>query len=285
MIRFVAIGRGAPQNVGAMNYDLVQEQRIGMRKSNQDYAVHDATDETLLLVVADGMGGYFGGELAAEIAVGSIWHSFCREARAGLSEPDVFLERAIARAHLAIRHYTAEQGFPEGPRTVLVACIVQDGRAWWNHVGDARLYLVREGRIEAQTRDHTPVQALVDAGEVAAERAYGHPASYPVLQSLGAPLEPEPGPGAGTRLRTGDILLLCSDGFWGPLRPNQLLEGLQRPSLRQSIFELSDTAERRAGSNGDNLTVLALRWLDEAASETSDRAYAGGARAGAGKPV
>ena len=267
-----------------MNYDLVQEQRIGMRKTNQDYAVHDATGEALLLIVADGMGGYYGGQLAAEIAVGSIWHSFCSEAQPRLSAPDVFLQRAIARAHTAIRRYARERQLPEGPRTVLVVSVVQDGRAWWNHVGDSRLYLVREGRIEAQTRDHTRVQALVDSGDVPPERAYGHPASYPILQSLGAPDEPEPGPGASARLQADDILLLCSDGFWGPLRSGQLLEGLRRPSLRQSIAELSDTAERRAGSNGDNLTVLALRWLGEAGfSPEGDEAYSAG-RDRAGKP-
>ncbi len=243
-----------------MDYALAQEQRMGMRDVNQDYAVSDATDQALLLAVADGMGGYYGGELAAEIAVGSICHSFASEAQPKLVEPETFLERAIASAHNAIRRYADEHELPDVPRTVIVACVVQDGRAWWNHVGDARLYLVRDGRIEAQTRDHTPVQALVDAGEIAAEQAYRHPESNRVLQSLGAPDLPEPGPGASALLQPEDIMLLCSDGFWGPLQPAQLVAGLERPSLRQSILELSDTAERRAGAHADNLTVLAMRW-------------------------
>ena len=259
-----------------MNYALVQEQRIGMRETNQDYALHDATEEALLLAVADGMGGYYGGELAAEIAVGSICHSFGSEALPGLAEPGVFLERALARAHDAIRRYAGERELPDVPRTVIVACVVQDGRAWWNHVGDARLYLLREGRIAAQTRDHTPVQALVDAGELPAEQAYRHPESNRVLQSLGAPTEPEPGPGASARLERDDVLLLCSDGFWGPLRSSQLIAGLEGPSLRQSILELSDTAERRAGAHGDNLTVLAMRWQGETGSATTgDASHAG----------
>ena len=249
-----------------MNYTVAQERRIGMRDSNQDYAIHAATDEALLLAVADGMGGYYGGELAAEIAVGSICHGFASEARPRLAEPEDFLERAIARAHGAILSYAGEHELPDVPRTVIVACIVQDGHAWWNHVGDARLYLVRDGSIEAQTRDHTPVQALVDAGEISPEHAYRHPESNRVLQSLGAPTAPDPGPGASARLQQGDILLLCSDGFWGPLRTGQLIKGLEKPSLRQSILELSDTAERRAGAHGDNLTVLAMQWQGEAAS-------------------
>lgn len=252
-----------------MNYILVQEQRLGMRETNQDYAARDATGKALLLAVADGMGGYFGGELAAEIAVGSVLLSFGREAQPGLAEPDRFLERAFARAHAAIRRYAHEQALPEVPRTVIVACVVQDGHAWWNHVGDARLYLVRAGRIEARTRDHTPVQALVDAGEISSEQAYAHPESSRVLQSLGGPLPPQPGPGASARLREDDIVLLCSDGFWGPLRTSQLLRGLEEPSLQRAIAELADIAERRAGAHADNLTVLALRWQDNAVSSTA----------------
>ena len=108
-----------------MNYALVQEQRKGMRETNQDYAGHDATDSALLLIVADGMGGYLGGELAAEIAVGSLLHSFGREAHPGLAEPAEFLERAFAQAHVAIRSYAREQELSEVPRTVMVACVVQ----------------------------------------------------------------------------------------------------------------------------------------------------------------
>lgn len=246
-----------------MKYALAQEQRIGMRETNQDYTGRDATAEALLLIVADGMGGYVGGELAAEIAVGSVLHSFENEAQPGLAEPDVFLEHAFARAHLAIQRYADEKELPEVPRTVIVACVVQAGHAWWNHVGDARLYLIRDGRIEAKTRDHSQVQALVDAGEIRPEQAYSHPDSTRMLQSLGAPSAPQPGPGASARLQKDDILLLCSDGFWGPLRTGQLLRGLEGPSLRQCILELSDIAERRAGSHGDNLTVLAMHWQDQ----------------------
>ncbi len=267
-----------------MIYTLVQEQRIGMRETNQDYALHDATDQALLLTVADGMGGYYGGELAAEIAVGSICHSFASEALPGLADPGAFLERAFARAHEAIRRYAEEQQLPDVPRTVIVACVVQDGRAWWNHVGDARLYLVRGDRIETQTRDHTPVQALVDAGELPVEQAYSHPESNLVLQSLGAPNAPEPGPGASARLEQDDVLLLCSDGFWGPLRPSQLIDGLKSPSLRQSILELSDTAERRAGAHGDNLTVLAMRWRGETPSVTTGDANETGGRDNTARP-
>lgn len=246
-----------------MNYDLVTEQRTGMRDTNQDYAVHDATDQAILLTVADGMGGYHGGEMAAEIAVGSVWHSFSEAAIPTIADPEKFLEHALVQAHADIHAYAREQELPEVPRTVIVACVIQQGSAWWNHVGDSRLYLVRDKRIEAQTTDHTAVQALVEAGEITAEQAYHHPESSRMSQSLGAPQLPEPGPGSNARLQKDDIILLCSDGFWGPLRSSQLVNGLAGDSLTRSIFELSDIAERRAGSHADNLTVLAVKWQDD----------------------
>ena len=253
-----------------MNYTLAQEQRIGMRETNQDYAIHDATEASLLLAVADGMGGYANGEVAAEIAVGSICHSFGSEARPMLADPAGFLENAILRAHDAIRGYAETRDLTEIPRTVVVACVVQQGRAWWNHVGDARLYLLRDGRIEARTRDHTAVQARVDAGAIAPDEAYRQPDSIQVLQSLGAPTPPRPGPGDNALLQPNDILLLCSDGFWGPLRSGQLVAGAGGASLRRSILELSDAAERSAGAHADNLTVVALRWEDHAVSAASE---------------
>ncbi|MDX1435141.1 MAG: protein phosphatase 2C domain-containing protein, partial [Gammaproteobacteria bacterium] len=252
-----------------MNYVLAREHRIGMRQRNQDYLGHADTDESLLLVIADGMGGYFGGELAAEIAVGSITHSFLSEAKPRLADPGTLLVRAIERAHDAIHRYASAQSLPEVPRTVVVACVVQEGYAWWNHVGDARLYLVRDGRIVARTRDDTAVQLLVEAGRVTEEDAPKHPESSRVLQSVGGPKAPQPGPGASARLQRNDIVLLCSDGFWAPLRPSQLLKGLAGQAIEPSITELSDLAERRAGAHADNLTVLALQWLDDAVAPSN----------------
>ncbi len=249
-----------------MKYTLAREHRIGMRQHNQDIAGHVVTDGAMLLAVADGMGGYFRGELAAEIAVGSLSHAFCSEATPKLADPGVFLDHAIGRAHVAIQRYAHTRSLPEVPRTVIVACVVQDGCAWWNHVGDSRLYLVRDGRIEARTRDHTHLQDLVDAGHVAEEAMARHRESHRVLQSLGGPITPVPGPGECARLHKGDILLLCSDGFWGPLRQSQLLKGLTGGPIEQSVAELSDLAERRAGAHGDNLTVLAMCWNEEAAA-------------------
>ena len=104
----------------------------------------------LLLVVADGLGGHPDGEVAAEIAVDLLRRRVpARGARRARRPGDVPRRARSPRRTRAILREADERGLPDAPRTVLVACVVQDGHAYWAHVGDCRLYLVRQGRIAA----------------------------------------------------------------------------------------------------------------------------------------
>lgn len=239
-------------------YTLAREERIGRRPVQQDRMGHFETEAAMLLLVADGMTGYPRGELAAEIAVGSLAHAFVEEARPRLADPRGFLECALGAAHEAIFRYAALHAIHPCPRSVIVACVIQDRAAWWNHLGDARLYLVRDGTIAAQTRDHTLAQEWVDAGRIDDRAASRIPERNRVLRCLGGPQSPAVEPGASAPLRDGDIVLLCSDGFWAPLKPGRIAGGLAWEALKRSVADLSDDAERRAGVHGDNLTVLAV---------------------------
>src|SRR2546422_3614267 len=100
--------------------------------------------------------------------------------------------------------------------TLFRSCVVQDGYAHWSNVGDCRFYLLREGRVIARTRDDTLVQLLVDEGRIREEAIASHPERNRLLQTLGGYQAPRPA-GASARLAKDDVLLLCSDGFWGPL--------------------------------------------------------------------
>ncbi len=144
----------------------------------------------------------------------------------------------------------------------MVACVVQDGRAWWTHVGDSRLYLIRKGRVAARTRDHTYVQQLVDAGKIREEAAENHPDRNRVMRCLGGPQAPEIDPVQSMALETDDIVLLCSDGLWGPLTQRQILIGLigRDPSL--ALPELISLAEACAGAQCDNISVVAMHWQE-----------------------
>jgi serine/threonine protein phosphatase PrpC len=150
------------------------------------------------------------------------------------------------------------------PRTTVVACLVQEGYAFWSFVGDSRLYVVRDGRILTRTRDHTPVQMLIDAGRIREEAAATHPDRNKLLQCLGGPRPPRVEPTAHARLLEDDIVLLCSDGFWGPLTQRQLLMGLLGKEMKQSLPEMISLAETRAGPRCDNISVLSIQWHDKA---------------------
>ena len=251
-----------------MKFALFEDTRVGKRAYNQDRLGHWKTAESLFLAVADGMGGHAHGEVAAQIAIDCLGAAFRVEARPRIADADNFLFRSISRAHAMIVHQAQKQGLSEGPadspRTTIVACLVQGGYAYWSFVGDSRLYLIREGRIVTRTRDHTPVQMLVDAGRIREEAAMTHPDKNKLLQCLGGPRAPRVEPTAHARLAKDDLVLLCSDGFWGPLTQRQLLMGLIGKPASKALPELIALAETRAGPRCDNVTVLAIEWHEKA---------------------
>jgi serine/threonine protein phosphatase PrpC len=247
-----------------MKFSIFQDSRVGARSYNQDRLGYWYTRDSLLLVLADGMGGHLMGEVAAQIAVDTLGTTFQREAKSRIPDPDLFLYRSVGRIHAAIDEHTRKLELPDSPRTTLVACIVQDGHVWWTHVGDSRLYLIRRSRVVARTRDHTRVQQLVDQGRIREEAISSHPERNLLLQCLGGGRAPRVEPTASARLMKDDIVLLCSDGFWGPLTQRQLLGTLAEKPIGVAVPELMTLAETRAGPQCDNVSVVAISWNEEA---------------------
>ncbi len=245
-----------------MKYAIAKESRIGGRKMNQDRVGEWSSPKAVLMAVADGLGGHSHGELAAQIAVELLGRAFSHEAQPKLAHPERFLPRAIAAAHVAIVREAEARGLKEVPRTVVVACLVQDGFAHWAHIGDSRFYLFRNGRIHARTRDHSLVQQLVDGGRIREEAVSTHPDRNRLLQCLGGVQSPKVD-AASERLEKDDIVLLCSDGLWGSLTQRQLLNALLTQPLAEAIGSLVALAEARAGEDADNTSVVAMRWGEE----------------------
>ena len=240
-----------------MKFSIFQDSRVGARSYNQDRLGYWYTRDSLLLVLADGMGGHLMGEVAAQIAVDTLGASFQKDAKTRIPDPDLFLYRAVGRIHAAIDEHTQRLDLPDSPRTTLVACVVQDGHVWWTHVGDSRLYLIRRSRVVARTRDHTRVQQLVDQGRIREEAISSHPERNLLLQCLGGGRGPRVEPTASARLMKDDIVLLCSDGFWGPLTQRQLLGTLAEKPIGVAVPELMTLAETRAGAQGKKKVVTA----------------------------
>lgn len=244
----------------AKSPNIVQASVLGRREHNEDRVGHWAAGEAVLLAVADGLGGHSHGELAAQMAIDVLGAAFGRASQPRIAAPHDFLAASFAAIHGAIIEEARRRALPDNPRTVLAACVVQDGHVYASHTGDCRFYLIRHGRIIARSRDHTVVQRLVDEGRIREEAVPSHPYRNRLLQCLGGIETPTVEPAAPVRLADGDLILLCSDGFWGPLMPRQMMHALLARPLAQAIPELVTLAEKQAGADCDNISVVAMTW-------------------------
>jgi len=250
-----------------MRFTIFQESRKGSRKVNQDRVAYTYGRDTLLLVVADGMGGHAGGEIAAQIAVRLFIERFQQEAKPVLKNPLKFLQDTLLRAHAALGSYANQFSMLETPRTTCVAVIVQAGHAYWAHVGDSRFYLFRQGGLIASTKDHSKVQYLVDQGVIGAHEVAEHPDRNKIFSCLGGLVDPVIDLSRRTPLRGGDILVLCTDGMWGVMPPSEIATYLTSTPILKTAPQMLREAEKRGGPDGDNLSLIAVRWGAETLAE------------------
>lgn len=251
-----------------MKLSAAFDSRIGGRRRNEDAAAITAAGAVLLAVVADGMGGHNHGDVAARVAVESLITAFNAQVTAStprLDDPFLFLQRGLEAGHQALAEFTREQRLPESPLTTCVACLVQDGIAYWAHVGDSRLYLLRQGRVHSRTRDHSYVQQLIDRGELAPAQAHQHPDRNRVYACLGGPLPPAIEFSRKTPIQPGDVLALCTDGVWGVLGNDELTELLSQGPANTAVATALDRVDQRGGDRRDNLTLALIRCEGEPA--------------------
>lgn len=244
-----------------MNFSIYQASHQGGRKYNQDCVAHAYTDQALLLVLADGMGGHSHGELAAQITIRTYMQAFSEEAKPTLDDPEDFLSRVMRRAHDSIIKFARDQKLLGNPGTTCVAAVIQNGKVCWAHAGDSRVYLLRNNEVVAVTHDHSIVQQWADLGFITEEQMKTHPDRHRITNCLGgeggmffAETEPQ------SDLQQGDVVLLCSDGLWGPLTPAEIANALMTRPLEIATEELMDVSLYREGAHADNTTAVIVRW-------------------------
>lgn len=242
-----------------MKFSLYQESRKGGRPVNQDRLGHAYNEESICMVLADGMGGHTKGEVAAQIMVDAVLGKFEKLARPYIVDVTEFLLDCVYTAHVTINEYALKNKLKDSPRTTCVVCLIQQGHAWWAHVGDSRLYHFSVECLNSRTRDHSAVQQLVNDGVISESQMNTHADRNKLYNSVGGYMLPNIELSPGVVLREGDVLMLSSDGFWSQFQPDEILASLNVYSLRQALIQLLEHAEFRAGSGGDNLSVLALR--------------------------
>ncbi len=243
-----------------MNVITALTNRLGNRSSNQDRCLILERFGQVLLVVADGMGGHARGDLAAQTAIDSLSRSFLAR-RGAIDDPQDFLKDAMHSAHMDVVDAGNAENPPVNPRTTCVVCLIQGDQAWWAHVGDSRLYLLRDAMLLVRTRDHTPVEELLQSGAIVEDDLRTHPLRNSVSRCLGGGLKLPKTSFGQTWLKTDDILLLCSDGLWSALPEQRLIELPIYGDLERDINLLTDEAELASYPHSDNISLVCLRWL------------------------
>lgn len=243
-----------------MRFSIFQDTDVGGRSINQDRMGYCFSRESLLMVLADGMGGHLRGEIAAQIAMQTVASMFQQQALPRLRDPVAFIEQSFHASHRELHRYRELHGMNECPRTTIVACVVQDGHAWWGHAGDSRLYMMRGTDVLYRTLDHSKVQSLISLGLISEAEGEVHPERNKVLNCLGSPFVPPVEIHAACPLQAGDVLMLCSDGLWSGVTPDELVREFRTEPVEVAVPHLIQAALAHNGVGADNTTVLAMKW-------------------------
>jgi serine/threonine protein phosphatase PrpC len=245
-----------------MKYQITQYSLRGARRANEDRVGYAERDNAVIMAVADGLGGHRGGDIAAAILVQTLTHAFQTVRQPLIERPSVFLALGILQAHHAIIARGRKSRPAIEPRTTCVACLVQNGYAYWAHVGDSRLYLFRQNRMLLRTQDHTTIEHFRQEGLLTEKEMVEHPQKSHLLNCLGSHLMPTISVGEETLLQPGDVLLACTDGLWEAFAPEEIARYLKAAALDEAVEEMLLAATKKMKQSCDNVSAVCLRWDD-----------------------
>lgn len=226
-----------------------------VRQDNQDAfdRFDDPARSEILLVVADGIGGHRGGEVASAMAVGTLGR-LCLE---GEGDATVRLRAAIERTNTEIFERASASRMLKGMGTTVVAFLFSsEGPAFVAHVGDSRLYRLRDGELAPLTEDHSLAGQLLSNGEITAEEARTHPRRSVLTRTLGAARRVQVAV-SPVDVRGGDAFVLCSDGIYEML-PDHEIEAVvaSAPDAHTAAAWLVDAANQRGGKDNSTAVVV-----------------------------
>lgn len=224
------------------------------RAANEDSMSNAITQNGLVALVCDGMGGHVGGAVASKIAVAAIVENLNS---VYYEDPKIAIGESIDRANQAILQRAKEQPELSGMGSTCVMLLVRNGKVYIGHVGDSRIYLVRSKRIKQLTKDHSFVQMLVDCGDITPEEAEHHSRKNEITNALGIPnMAPATVAGDAIVPEAGDCFVLCSDGLSGMVSNDAICKIIGKQaemSAQDRVDRLVDMANANGGL--DNITV------------------------------
>lgn len=248
-----------------MKIEYAKVSALGDRQDNQDRAAVVVAEDAAIMLVFDGMGGHENGAQAAEIGLKIVQDMFMAT-DLPLFDPQGFLYMAMARAHDEVVKIGSDLAVDFRPRATCAVCLIQENGSWWGHIGDSRIYHMRQGKMVTRSRDHSHVEVLIQEGAITEEEALDHPMRNFVECCIGgdAPV-PDMSITRKMRLQPGDVLLACTDGLWSRITDDEMADIATRPvnNLAENLKALSVRALTMNAPYSDNTTGTALQWLGE----------------------
>ena len=230
-----------------------------IRDNNQDYFyVSKPLDEIQLFLLADGMGGYNGGEIASKIAIEtakSYIESNFKQINKDRESIIQLLGSSMEYANMIVYEKSKENEELKGMGTTLEVCLIYNNRAFIGHVGDSRIYRIRKEFMRKLTQDHSYVQKLVKEGSITQEQAAHHPQKNMLMKALGCNAFVEPDVMVRGFLKD-DILIICSDGLTNLVSQEQIYKSVKN-SIEKAPKELVNIANNNGGY--DNITVIVIK--------------------------
>ena len=248
-----------------MKIEYAKVSALGDREDNQDRAAIVVAEDAAIMLVFDGMGGHENGAQAAEVGLRIVQDEFMA-ADLPLFDPQGFLYMAMAHAHDEVVKIGAELAVDFRPRATCAVCLIQENGCWWGHIGDSRIYHMREGQLLTRSRDHSHVEVLIQEGAITEEEALDHPMRNFVECCIGgdAPV-PDMSITRKMPLEPGDVLLACTDGLWSGTSDEEMADMATNPDskLAENLKALSVKALTTNAPYSDNTTGAALQWFGE----------------------
>ena len=230
------------------------------RNSNQDFVY--ASDQKVgrlpsLLIVADGMGGHAAGDLASRVCVETVVSSI---EGSGQTETIPILAEAVQKANRAVLKKAAEKPVYAGMGTTIVAAVIDGNTLYVANVGDSRLYLIDDDRIDQITLDHSLVAEMVRSGRISPEQMRNHPEKNIITRAVGGE-ENVKADFFDVGLHKGDVVLLCSDGLTNMVEDEQIFRIIRREKTLRDAGQKLISAANSAGGR-DNISVVLARLTD-----------------------
>lgn len=229
------------------------------RDMNQDYYYIPTQESDLpLYILADGMGGYQGGEIASKLATTAVKNYITSNFDKITKEKDEILklvESAVEYANMVVYEKSKEEKDLEGMGTTLEVCLIYNNKAYIGHVGDSRIYRIRREFMRKLTHDHSYVEKLVKDGTISKEEAMHHPKKNMLMKALGCTAFVEPDVTVKGFIKD-DIILMCSDGLTNMLTDTQIYEIIKQEK-ELAPNKLIQMANDLGGY--DNITAIIIR--------------------------